>query len=83
MNDDQKILTEIQSIVHKVINDEKIFLKMDSIASEINGWDSLAHIRILVSIEKLYSIKFNLSEMQNLKDISEFVRLIKQKISKT
>ena len=59
MNVDQKIFTEIQSIVQKVINDEKIILKMDSKASEIEGWDSLAHIRILVSIEKLYSIKFN------------------------
>ena len=83
MNDDQKIFSEIQSIVCKVINDEKIIIKMESKASEIEGWDSLAHIRILVSIEKLYSIKFNLSEMQNVKDISEFVRLIKQKIDKT
>ena len=82
MNVDQKIFTEIQSIVQKVINDEKIILKLDSKASEIEGWDSLAHIRILVSIEKLYSIKFNLSEMQNMKDVSEFVRLIQQKIDK-
>ena len=83
MNDDKKIFSEVQSIVRKVINDKKIIIKMESIASEIEGWDSLAHIRILVSIEKLYSIKFNLSEMQNVKDISEFVKLIKQKINKT
>ena len=83
MNDDQKIFTDIQSIVRKVINDEKVIIKMDSTATEIRGWDSLAHIRILVSIEKLYSIKFNLIEMQNVQDISEFVRLIKQKINKS
>ena len=83
MNNDQKIFTEIQSIVRKVINDDKVIIKMDSTATEIKGWDSLAHIRILVSIEKLYSIKFNLIEMQNVQDISEFVRLIKQKINKS
>ncbi len=83
MNDEEKIFTEIQSIIRTVLNDEKILIKMESTASDIKGWDSLAHIRILVSIEKLYSIKFSLSEMQNVKDLFGFVKLIKEKIKKS
>ncbi len=64
-------------------NYEKIFIKMESTELEIKAWDALAYTRILVSIEKLYSIKFNLSEMCNMKNISTFVKTIKEKINKS
>ena len=83
MDDIKNILSEVQSIIRTIISDDKITIKMDSTAADIKGWDSLAHIRILVSIEKHYSIKFSLSEMQNVKDISAFVKLIKEKIDKS
>ena len=83
MNDINNILSEIQSIVRTVVNDNTIIVKMDSKATNVKGWDSLAHIRILVSVEKRYSIKFSLSEMQNIKDISAFVEAIKRKIKKS
>ena len=76
-------MSEIQSIVRTVVNDNTIIVKMDSKATNVKGWDSLAHIRILVSVEKRYSIKFSLSEMQNIKDISAFVEAIKRKIKKS
>lgn len=79
MNNDLSILSEIKSIVRNVIGNDSIEINMDSVASDVNGWDSLAHITIVVSIEALYSIKFNLTELQNIKEISGFIDLIKSK----
>ena len=79
MNDDISILSEIKTIIRNVIGDDSIQIEMKTVASDVNGWDSLAHITIVVSIEQLYSIKFNLTELQSIKEISGFVDLIKSK----
>ena len=79
MNDNLSILLEIKSIVRNVIRDDSIEIEMNTVAADVNGWDSLAHITIAVSIEQHYSIKFNLTELQSIKEISGFVGLVGSK----
>ena len=79
MNDNLSILLEIKSIVRNVIGDDSIEIEMNTVAADVNGWDSLAHITIVVSTEEHYSIKFNLTEIQSIKEISGFVGLIRSK----
>jgi len=52
-----------ENFIPTISNYEKIFIKMDSTELEIKSRDALAYIGILANIEKLYSIKFSLSEM--------------------
>tara|TARA_B100000795_G_scaffold261186_1_gene237737 strand:- start:1556 stop:1807 length:252 start_codon:yes stop_codon:yes gene_type:complete len=79
MNDNLSILLEIKSIVRNIIGDDSIEIELQTVASDVNGWDSLAHITIVISIEQHYSIKFSLTELQNIKEISGLVDLVKSK----
>ena len=79
MNDNLSILLEIKSIIRNVIGDDSIEIELQTVASDVNGWDSLAHITIVISIEQHYSIKFSLTELQNIKEISGLVDLVKSK----
>jgi acyl carrier protein len=45
----------------------------------VEGWDSLAHINIVVAIEKKYRVKFALGELQDLKNVGEMADLILKK----
>jgi acyl carrier protein len=49
-------------------------------ATDIEEWDSLSHIRLMVAIEKAYKIKFKNSEIESLANVGELVRLVSQKI---
>lgn len=49
-------------------------------ASEVSGWDSFAHIDIVIALEDLYSIRFQTSELVLLQTIGELAELIKSKI---
>jgi acyl carrier protein len=60
--------------------DEEIALKPEMTADDVDGWDSLTHIRLIISVEKAFKIKFSTSEVGKLKNVGEFVDLIASKV---
>ena len=48
-------------------------------ARDFDGWDSLANIRLLLTIERKYQIKFSASEIGDLKKVGDLVQLIARK----
>lgn len=77
-NNDKKILKELNSIFINVFDDETIQIDPHTTASDISNWDSLNHIRLILEIESKYKIKFNSSQIENLKSVEEFVKIIKK-----
>jgi len=53
----------------------------DLTASEVDGWDSLAHVRLLLTVERKFGIKFNAIEAGKLKNVGELAELIESKLS--
>jgi len=60
--------------------DEEIALKPEMTADDVDGWDSLTHIRLIISVEKAFKIKFSTAEVGKLKNVGEFVDLISSKV---
>lgn len=56
-------------------------LKDETSASDVERWDSLTNINIIVSLEGAFGIKFALGEIQELKNVGEIVDLIAEKIA--
>lgn len=77
----EKILQELQPIFQDVFDDETLVVNNATNAAQVEDWDSLAQIRLVVAIEKHFSIKFNFGELQNLKDVGEMIDLIQKKLS--
>ncbi|PPR79518.1 MAG: hypothetical protein CFH01_00349 [Alphaproteobacteria bacterium MarineAlpha2_Bin1] len=75
------IYSNLLIIFSKVLKDENIELLPETTADDINGWDSLTNIRILVTIESEFNIKFNADEVSELKNIGELVENIKNKLN--
>ena len=76
----EKILQELQPIFHDVFDDESIVVTNSTNAKQIEDWDSLAQIRLVIAIEKNFSIKFNFGELQTLKDVGEMIDVIQKKL---
>ena len=77
----EKILKALEPIFHAVFDDEGIVLKPEMSAADIEAWDSLTHIRLVVAIEKHFGIKFAFGELQDLKDVGEMATLIAEKVA--
>ena len=71
----KKYLTELNVILSSVFK-KKINLKMNSNKNDIQNWDSLADVNIIVAIEKKLKKKVNINLLINAKKISEIVKLI-------
>ncbi len=75
------ILEELQSIFRDVLDQPDLILTRESNASNVDDWDSLAHINLVTSIERHYKIRFALGELQELRDIGDMIDLIKVKLA--
>lgn len=77
---DDKYLNEINTLLSSIIHNEDLELSFDDSADTVEGWDSLAHIHLILGIEKKFNIKFSITDTMGLQNISELIELIKSKV---
>ena len=77
--------TEILSVCNKIFIDQldnpAIILKRETTAADIEEWDSLSHIQVIVAIEKHFKIRFTTAEIQSFKNIGEMCDVIEKKVN--
>lgn len=76
-----KNLDKLQDLMRDVFDDDNLLITPDTKADDIDDWDSLTHISLIVAIEKQFSIKFSHGEIQNLNNVGEFLNLVNSKLS--
>jgi acyl carrier protein len=69
----------LNEIFRQVLDDDSIDLKPTMTADDVDGWDSMNHIFIVVEIEKRFGIKFQAAEMEELKNVGELAALVREK----
>lgn len=71
----------LTQVFHDVFGDDSIVLRPDLSAADVDEWDSLAHVRLLLTVERKFGIKFNAVEVGKLKNVGELMELIDSKLS--
>ena len=64
-----------------VFDDDSIRISEEMTARDIDGWDSLTHVNLIVAAEKKFNISFSTKEVASLRNVGDFLRLIDKKIS--
>lgn len=75
----EEIYGRLRPIFHEVFDNDEIALSPELSASDIDEWDSLSHIRLIVAVEEGFGIRFNSSEIVKLQNVGQFVELIGSK----
>ncbi len=75
--DDAQIYSRLAPVFNDVFDDETIELTPQLTAKDVDGWDSLTHIRLILSVEKAFKIRFTTSEIGNLENVGDLVALIR------
>ena len=76
----EKVLKELDSIFAETMSDLNVNLELNTTAADVEGWDSLRHIELIINIETFYSIKFSTKEIMSVENIGSLVDLINKKI---
>ncbi len=75
-----KVYDRLNEVFRDVFDDETIVVNENTTADDIEDWDSLEHINLVVAIENEFGIKFSMGETTSLKNVGEMVSLINQKL---
>jgi acyl carrier protein len=75
-----EIRDRLQNIFRDVFDDSSIILQDEMSAKDIEEWDSLTHIQLIVTTEQQFNIRFMTAEIAELKNVGEFLKLIKKKL---
>lgn len=73
---------KLQEIFRDIFDDEELVITEEMTATDIEDWDSLAQINLIIAIEKEFKVRFSLEEVSKLKNIGEMLDLIKLKVKK-
>jgi len=74
--DRKEILAKITEIVGDELGNDDIELREETLANEVEGWDSLAHVRIMIALEQNLGVQFDTSEIVAMKNVGDLVSLI-------
>ncbi len=70
---------KLNTIFQDFFEQDDLTLSRDTTASDISGWDSLAHINLIMTVENEFGIKFAIGELQSLQNVGQMIDLIEKK----
>ena len=77
--DQGQIYSKLTAVFREVFDEDDLSLKPETTADDVDGWDSLSHIRLILAVSKSFGVNFSASEVGSLKNVGEFVELIQKK----
>lgn len=76
------IIERLNDTFRYVFNDDGIIVSDGITADDIDAWDSLSHITLVVAIEKEFGVKLKAAEVGKLKNVGEMISILEQRASK-
>ena len=74
--ENEEIYERLNNVFRDVFDDESIVVKPETTANDIEDWDSLEHINLVVAVEQEFGMKFNMNEVTTMKDVGDMVKII-------
>jgi acyl carrier protein len=78
--DESQIYERLAQIFDDVFDEDSIKVTPELSAKDVDGWDSLTHIRLILTVEKAFKIKFTTSEIGKLENVGDLVAIIKARL---
>ena len=72
----EEIMAAITEIFQNVFDDDTLILGPETTAEEIEDWDSLEQINLLVAMEHRFHIKFKLDDVSALQNVGDMIALV-------
>ena len=72
----------LNRVFRRVFDNDAIAIYDEMTANEVEEWDSLTHINLIMEIEDEFNLKFTVDDIVDLKNVGEMIRLIEDKLAR-
>ena len=72
----EEVFERLNKIFQDIFDDENIVVNDSTTANDIDGWDSLEQVNLIVEIENEFGIKFNIKQVDEMKNVGDMVNAI-------
>jgi acyl carrier protein len=72
----------LTEVFHDVFEDDAIVVTRELTADKVDGWDSLTHVRLLLTIERKFGVKISAMDAGKLKTVGDLLDLLDAKLGK-
>lgn len=76
----ETVLEQLNDIFIDVLDNDEIALTFSTVADDIEEWDSLSHIQLIVAIEKHFNLKFSTPEIQGWNNVGDICDSVSKKL---
>jgi len=76
----EEVMAKFHELFVDILDEEDIVLKYETTADDIDEWDSLTHVQLIVAIEKEFKIKFTYLELEKYKNVGEMCDSVVEKL---
>ncbi len=80
MMDRDNIKNDLTDIFRDIFDDDTLEINDHTSAKDIEDWDSLAQMSLVIAIEKHFKVHFQVDEIQALKNVGEMINLIAEQV---
>ncbi|GFO67380.1 acyl carrier protein [Geomonas limicola] len=77
-----EILAELTEIFREVFDDDSIELTRQTTANDIDAWDSLSHMNMVMAVELRFKVRFALGELPALRNVGDLADLVAKKLAR-
>jgi acyl carrier protein len=77
----EDVKNRLTPILREVFDDDTLLATPELTADEVDEWDSLNHVRLILTVEREFAVKFAASEITGLKNVGDLIGLIEAKLS--
>lgn len=76
----EEVLEKVNAVIQDVFDDDSIRVSDETVASDVDGWDSLMHITLIGTIEDEFDIKFAMKDVVRMKNVGQMIDLIMEQL---
>ena len=76
----EEIMEKVNGIFRDVFDDDTLVITDETNSDDIEDWDSLEHISLIISMEKEFGLKFDIKEVNKLENVGQMVDMIRNKL---
>ena len=74
-------LERLNEVFREVFDNEELMVSAETTARDVEGWDSLMHVTLIVNVEKAFQARFTSSEIAGMKNVADLIQLIERRRS--
>lgn len=78
----EQAFERVNAVFRDVFDDESIVVVDATTAADVEYWDSLEHINLIVAFEEAFGMKFTMGEVTGMKNVGEAVDIILERATK-